>query len=110
MKKKIRALLDWKCGPLWLYDEKGFFIANDNETILNLYEYPNLIKDLNYIQERHDSLAFDNKFEFRYVGFETTEEADKFYLFILRTWETVKKVLGDEYEFQLDIERADILP
>ena len=76
MKKEIRLMLDYQCYPIWIYDENGKFI--DNDLIDEIEEDNNVITMLEKLQDRFDSLYVNNKNEFKYVGFSSSEDKKKF--------------------------------
>lgn len=64
---EIRLYLDYKCFPIWIYDETGTLIENDlpNELKNNI----DLDKKLVNLQEEYDSLFTDSNTTFSYNGF-----------------------------------------
>lgn len=76
MLKSIRTMLDYKCYPVWLYDENGDVI----DTLLpeELRNDKELDAKFDNLQGRYDSLFVDNEHEFLYVGFKTEAEKEKF--------------------------------
>lgn len=72
---KIRVMLDYRCYPVWLYDE------NDNiiDTLLP-EELRNTTLDAKFddLQARYDALFVNTQKEFSFKGFDTVEEKEKF--------------------------------
>ncbi len=75
--KKIRVLMEYKCYPVWLYDDEG----NIEGTRLP----PELLGDRGLdekfmsIQERFDATYVDTPMEFYSRGFDTPEEEAAFW-------------------------------
>ena len=82
MVKKIRIMPDYRCYPVWLYDEKGGIVDTLlPEELRNDVELDAKFDDL---QARYDALFIDNDREFSFVGFGS--EAEK--LGFLADWNT----------------------
>ncbi len=73
---KLRLLLEYRCYPVWLYDEDNNIV----DTLLpeELRSDSALDSKFDNIQEKFDSLFIDNKKEFRYVGFKNEVEKQRF--------------------------------
>lgn len=73
---EVRLFLDYKCYPVWVYDEAGFLEENDlpNE----LKKDKELNGNLTYLQDKYDNLFTDTEIEFRYNGFNDENEKEKF--------------------------------
>lgn len=106
MLKKIRLMLDYKCYPVWLYDEKGDII----DTLLpkELRNDKALDTKFEDLQKRYNSLFIDNKHEFSFVGFLDEEEKEEF----LRDWNSavteLKDKLKGKYTISDEIEKSGI--
>ncbi len=93
--KKMRLSLDYRCFPVWSYDENGILIWDDfppdDQPGGRLEELKNLIVD------EYDSLFIDGH-EFSYKGFSSKEEGIKF-LSLLNEFRTlIKARYSKEYE------------
>ena len=95
MKKEIRLLLDYQCYPIWIYDENGKFI--DNDLIDEIEEDNNVITMLEKLQDRFDSLYVNNKNEFKYVGFSSSEDKKKFENEINQVYSKLCDLLSEKY-------------
>ena len=102
MIKKIRVMLDYRCYPVWLYDETGDII----DTLLpeELRTDKELDKKFDDLQSRYDALFIDNSHEFAFIGFTSDEQKQSF----LTDWdeavsELVSKING-KYPIVDDIE------
>ncbi len=76
MVKKIRLLLEYRCFPVWLYDENGDII--DTMLPKELRSDTELNSKFDDIQTRYDALFIDNTYEFSFVGFKSVEERERF--------------------------------
>ena len=90
MVKKIRIMPDYRCYPVWLYDEKGGIVDTLlPEELRNDVELDAKFDDL---QARYDALFIDNDREFSFVGFGS--EAEK--LGFLADWNTAVNELKEK--------------
>ena len=73
MIKTLRIMLEYRCYPVWLYDENGTIV----DTLLpeELRGDSELDAKFDRLQARYDALFVDNAREFDFVGFKS--EADK---------------------------------
>ncbi len=96
--RKIRILLEYRCYPIWVYNEKGEIVLNDvpNE-LKNEIDIQNLLKD---IQDKYDSLFIDNKVEFRYKGFDNVVEEKKFISKISKVVQLIESKVGNTYKIE----------
>ena len=101
MLKKIRVMLDYRCYPVWLYDEDGDII----DTLLpeELRDDKELDEKFDDLQARYDGLFIDNDHEFEFVGFSSEEQKRDF----LADWDKVvselKEKVGSKYPIVDDI-------
>ena len=99
--RKIRILLEYRCYPIWVYNEKGEIVLNDvpNE-LKNEIDIQNLLTD---IQDKYDSLFIDNKVEFRYKGFDNEVEKKKFISKISKVVQLIESKVGNTYKIENSI-------
>ena len=92
MIKTLRLMLEYKCYPVWLYDE------NDNiiDTLLPEELRNDAKLDLKFddLQARYDALFIDNEHEFSFVGFKTIEEKNSF----INDWNSAIQELTEKTE------------
>ncbi|MCL1990095.1 MAG: hypothetical protein FWG67_04310 [Defluviitaleaceae bacterium] len=74
--KTIKLFLEYKCFPIWEYDENKNLINNDSPD--RLRENKDIDDKLVEIQEKYDNLFVDNGVEFKYIGFDTDAEKLEF--------------------------------
>lgn len=74
---EVRLFLDYKCYPVWVYDEAGFLEENDLPD--ELKKDKDLDGNLTYLQDKYDNLFTDTENEFRYNGFNDENEKEKFF-------------------------------
>lgn len=72
---EVRLLLDYKCYPVWVYDEAGFLEENDLPD--ELKNDRNLDEKLVYLQNIYNNLFIDTEIEFKYRGFNDEVEKEK---------------------------------
>jgi len=99
--RKIRILLEYRCYPIWVYNEKGEIVLNDvpNE-LKNEIDIQNLLTD---IQDKYDSLFIDNKVEFRYKEFDNEVEKKKFISKISKVVQLIESKVGNTYKIENSI-------
>lgn len=66
MIKKIRLMLEYNTYCIWLYNEKGEIIDNDNPPEWD--DDKELTDAFMSVSDIYDSFFIDNKHEFRYIG------------------------------------------
>ncbi len=90
MVKKLRMLLDYRCWPVWLYDENGRII----DTILpeELRDDESLQRQFDALQDAYDALFIDDGHVFDYRGFRTEEEKEAF----VRRWKAAVAELAEK--------------
>ena len=102
MINKIRVMLEYRCYPVWLYDEDGDVI----DTLLpeELRNDRNLDKKIDELQSRFDNLFIDNDNEFRFLGFESDEQQEDFLADWDETVSELKRKVNGIYPIIDDIE------
>lgn len=104
MIKTLRLMLEYKCYPVWLYDEKGNIV----DTLLpeELRSDAELDSKFDDLQARYDSLFKDNEHEFSFMGFTSNEEKALFFAdWNLAVQELAEKTEG-RYNIVDDINKA----
>lgn len=100
--KKLRILLEYRCYPLWVYNEKGEIILNDLPNELKAeVDLQSLLKD---IQTTYDNLFIDNKVEFRYKGFENEEKENEFKGKLAKMVQLIEAKMGNVYKIENSID------
>ena len=81
MVKTLRIMLEYRCYPVWLYDEDGNIV----DTLLpeELRDDSELDSKFDDLQARYDALFVDNAHEFDFVGFKNESDKEAF----LRNWQ-----------------------
>lgn len=74
--KKIKISFEYKCFPIWIYDEKNSLIDNDLPNIL--INDKDIDQQCIEVQELFDKLYIDNGIEFKYIGFNNSDEKTEF--------------------------------
>ena len=72
----IRIIFDYKCFPVWIYNDKGQLITND----LPEYLIGDEIIDPIFVtlQEQYNNLYIDDDKEFKFKGFVSDDDEKKF--------------------------------
>ena len=93
--KRIKIFLDYKCYPMWIYNERNELICNGiAEELTDDKEIKTILKE---IQKNYEELFEDNEITFEYKGF--NNEEDKKY-FLKRTNQVIEMInlkLGKNY-------------
>lgn len=93
--KKIKLYLDYKCFPLWIYDENDVLVDNDlvEELATNVEIESELVK----IQEEYDNLFMDSEKEFSFLGFKDKYQKEAFVSRVKEIHTKIKRVVGEYY-------------
>ncbi|EAF4346798.1 TPA: hypothetical protein ACSZAL_01845 [Listeria monocytogenes] len=81
--KELRLFLDYKCYPVWVYNDAGILKEND---------LPDELK-----QDEYDKLFIDTEIEFRYEAFKDEKEKEEFLHEFIEVQKYLKETLGKEY-------------
>ena len=105
---KLRLLLDYRCYPVWLYDEGDNIV----DTLLpeEMRSDTELDGKFDRIQAKYDSLFKNDGIEFSYIGFSSDEDKKAF----IAEWEDAMSDLrvksGNKYIIVDDVtSRLDTL-
>lgn len=72
----LQIRLEYKCFPIWIYDQNNIFI--DNNLPESLIDDNELRNAFSKVQEAYDYLYVDNYNEFTYIGFQSNEQKGGF--------------------------------
>ncbi|AXB13298.1 hypothetical protein CJ760_07540 [Listeria monocytogenes] len=81
--KELRLFLDYKCYPVWVYNDAGILKEND---------LPDELK-----QDEYDKLFIDTEIEFRYEACKDEKEKEEFFHEFIEVQKHLKETLGKEY-------------
>lgn len=99
-KPKIAISLEYRCFPVWFYDENNELIENDlPEDIKDNSQINSLCDD---IQRTYDSLYIDNDIELSYRGFESEADRESFAKKLTELKTLLREAAGDKYEVVSD--------
>ncbi|MBC1637508.1 hypothetical protein HB950_05470 [Listeria welshimeri] len=93
---EVRLFLDYKCYPVWVYDEAGFLEENDLPD--ELKKNKDLDEKLTHLQDKYNNLFTDTEIEFRYNGFNDENEKEKFLREFTEIQKELKKKLKNKYK------------
>ncbi len=102
MIKTIRLTLEYNTYCVWLYDEDGFVIDNDNPPELSDDE--DLTNAFMAVSDLYDSFFIDNDKEFRYVGCPDEETSETLKSLINHAVELITIKTNGKYTIQNDID------
>ena len=106
MIKKIRVLLEYNTYCLWVYDEQGQIIDNDNPPEWN--DDVELTNAFLAVSDLYDSCFIDNKKEFSYRGC-PEKKKDKLKKLFSHAMDILSKKNGGKYIIQNDVRFDEIL-
>lgn len=72
----LKIKLEYKCFPIWIYDENNILI--DNNLPESLIDDSELKNAFSKVQEAYDYLYVDNYNEFTYIGFQNNDQKRRF--------------------------------
>lgn len=98
MMKKIKFYLEYRCYPMWIYDEDDTLI--DNYIVSELTNQTLIIEALDKIQEVYDCLFQDNNISFEFVGFTEQQAREDFLKLVNETVYLIEKKLKNGYEVE----------
>ncbi|MBR3329915.1 MAG: hypothetical protein IKG25_01690 [Mogibacterium sp.] len=98
----IRLMLEYNTYCVWLYDEDGFVIDNDNPP--ELADDEELTNAFMAVSDLYDSFFIDNDKEFRYVGCPGDETREALKSLIDRAVEILTIKNNGKYNIQNDID------
>ena len=98
----IRLMLEYNTYCVWLYDEDGFVIDNDNPP--ELADDEELTNAFMAVSDLYDSFFIDNDKEFRYVGCPDDETQEALKSLIDRAVEILTIKNNGKYNIQNDID------
>lgn len=93
--KKIKIILEYKCYPMWIYNENNELI--DNDLVDELRDDSEVDSILMNIQNTYDKLYEDDGLSFKYEGFKDENEKIKFILEVQSAIDFIKLKVADKY-------------
>ncbi|HZG14450.1 MAG TPA: hypothetical protein VE710_05440 [Candidatus Bathyarchaeia archaeon] len=93
--RKIKIFLEYRCYPMWVYDEKDELL--DNDLIDELKNDTEIDKMLLEIQSTYDELFEDNPIVFEYKGFTQESERKAFLQKVENAISLIKQKIGENY-------------
>jgi hypothetical protein len=105
--KTIKLMFDYKCFPLWIYNDDNEFIGNclPNE----LLDESSIVNQLKEVQRIYDALFEDNEIAFKYKGFSDDEKKQEFSTKVREVVGLIKDKIGNFYnvESELNLETSE---
>ncbi|WP_099192867.1 hypothetical protein [Tepidibacter mesophilus] len=100
--KKIKIYLDYHCFPVWVYNDNGELIRNDLPKELS--EDKEVDDAFVEIQNMYDDLFLDNSIEFKYIGFSSELDKQKYLKMIDNAVNLIKSKLGNSYNIEKKVD------
>lgn len=104
--KKIKIRLEYRCFPIWLYDEKDNFINNDLPN--RLLNDKDIEQQCIELQKNFDELYLDNGIDFKYIGFNDSDEKKEFLNKITSMELNLQEKVGFDFEIENDVKLEDL--
>ncbi len=98
---KIKIYLDYRCFPVWIYNN-GELISNDLPKELS--EDKEVDNAFVEIQNIYDSLFLNNSTEFKYIGFSSESDKQRYIKMIDDAVSLIEAKLGDSYAIEKKID------
>lgn len=92
---KIKLKLEYKCFPMWIYDENNILINND--IVDGLSTNKSIDSLLTSIQDEFDALFVDNGTEFYFDGFKNNNDKSNFVNKVQEVYTQIKNEVGKDY-------------
>lgn len=102
--KTLKIMLDYKCYPVWIYDEDGDI--EDSYLPDDLLGDDELKSLFDSIQERYDSLFLDENGEEDFQsenGFKSKKDEEQFYVDLQKAYEMMKDRYSDKYLIEYNV-------
>lgn len=99
--KKIKISLEYRCFPIWVYDENNNLI--DNDLPITLLKDKNIDMQCVEIQEIFNKLYLDNGIEFKYIGFNDIVKRTEFLNKVKNIELTLREKVGLDYNIENDV-------
>ncbi len=94
--KAIKFMLEYKCYPLWLYDDNGIPVGNDiPQELKSDVEFKSLIEE---ISREFDKLYRDDSEAFEYIGFSDDISKRAFFRKVDKCIDIIKRKVGKIYK------------
>ena len=93
--RTVRFAPEYGAYPLWLMDESDRLIGPQPPEELGTH--PDILANLDRIEDIYNSLFIDAEHEFRWKGFDTEDEKAEYIALVGVTLTRLKEVLGKEY-------------
>lgn len=96
--KRIKLALEYKCYPIWIYDEYDQLI--DNNIVDELVGESYIVDKLDEIQAIYNHLFVDDTIEFKFKGFDSLKDKEYFLALIHEVVPAIEQKLSGRYEVQ----------
>ncbi len=96
--KTIKINLEYKCYPMWVYDENGDLL--DNAIAQELVDDKDVLNALEKIQNLFNRLFEDTEIVFRFKGFSNDQEREQFNLLVNETVAMIESKIGTVYKVE----------
>ena len=93
--KTIKLFNDYGTYPIWIFNENGEFLDNDLPADLIDLEEAKCLRDL--ITDQYMKLFINNENEFKYFGFKSQDEKNRFINLSCKFEEYLKEKVGKKY-------------
>ena len=104
MIKTIRLMLEYNTYCVWLYNEDGEIIDNDNPPDWD--DDQELTNAFMAVSDLYDTFFIDNEKEFKYIGCPNEETREKLLALIDKAVDIITKKNNGKYVIQNDIHRS----
>lgn len=98
-KKTLRLSLEWGAYPLWILDDNGIIIGNEEPC--EIKDDVVLLSKLDELQDTYESLFINNKIEFKYIGDQKPEEFRMIKVLYENIAKEIKEKLGNTYNIEV---------
>ena len=92
--KTIKLFNDYGTYPIWIFNENGDLIDNDLPAELIDLEEAKYLRDL--ITHEYMKLFINNEYEFKYIGFKSQDDKNKFVNISCKFEDYLKEKVGGE--------------
>lgn len=96
--KTLKLALEYRCFPIWVYDEQDTLMANDSPEEIKTNK--EMDDKLILLQEKYNNLFIDDGVHFQYIGFKNTSDKQSLENSIREIYVEIKSLIKDTYQIE----------
>ena len=93
--KTIKLFNDYGTYPIWIFNENGELL--DNDLPADLIDLEEILSLRDLITDQYMKLFINNEYEFKYIGFKSQDDKNKFVNLSCKFEDYLKEKVGEKY-------------